>query len=87
MVLHGYKAQTSAFSWDQEMGSGDTTARVGSSTSLRIGQTTSKINELYEFRTTKIYRLMGNHQKEKILYENKHWGNLEPLCLFWLTLM
>jgi len=69
------------------MGLGDTTARAGSSLSLRIGQTDSKINELYEFRTTKIYRLMDNHQKEKILYENKHCGNLEPLCLSWLALM
>lgn len=53
----------------------------------RIGQTTLKINELYEFRTTQIYRLMDNHQKEKILYENKHWGNLEPLRLSWFMLM
>lgn len=79
--------QTSPFLWEQEMGLGDMTARVGTSMSQRIGQTTLKINELYEFRSTQIYRVTDNHQKDKILYKNKHWGNLEPLCLSWLMLM
>lgn len=63
------KLRLNSSDWHLLMGSGDTVARVGSSTVLKIGQSTSKINEQYEFRTTEIYRLMDNYQKEKILYE------------------
>lgn len=60
----GTELRLSSSGWHLLVASGDTTARVGSSILLKIGPSTSKINELYEFRSTEIYRLMDNYQKE-----------------------